>query len=68
VRVLADFGDRPATAPGARFALVGPSFSPGWPGACRRSPQAVNFQPLEFMALRADGSSGWMRSLLRRRK
>jgi hypothetical protein len=43
-------------------------FSPGRPGACGRSPQPAKFRPLQFMYLRANESSGWMRSLLTRRK
>lgn len=50
------------------------AFSPGGssllvrPGARGRSPQAADFRPLTFMHLRADASSGWMRSLLAQRK
>jgi len=48
------------------FALSGRFFPPGRRGVCGRSPQAAeNFR---FMELRADESSGWMGSLVTRRK
>jgi hypothetical protein len=48
-------------SPGGSSLLVGRAA----PGEVRKRPK---FQHLEFMALRADGSSGWMLSLLSQRK
>ncbi len=46
-RIRADFGDGPSTPFRPQgFALSGRFFSPGWPGACGRSPQAAEFRTL----------------------
>jgi hypothetical protein len=65
VRGPVDFGGTPT---GPRFTLSGAFFSPGRSGACGLSPPAGKPAPLQNNSLRACGSSGWMRSLLRGRQ